>query len=198
MDIGGWIVQCSNHNCSSGSPGFIARMTATQQRFGGLRTRWRGTYATQSQAGVGNGAILVQHYNGSDTCQGVVTFTARKLHKRTPSSRKQTRNPQFGQQFTRFEVGREIAFEEILGRDGTTAGAATNLKLCIQGEHHGWQFGGWISVGNAATNGAAVADGRISNTMSGVYSNPQARPPPALALPPRTPRPHPHRPTTLP
>ena len=174
MDIGGWIGQSSHDGGSSGSPGLVARMLPPQQRFCSLRTHWRGTYATQSQAGVGNGAILVQRYNGSDTCQGVVTFTARKLHKRTPSSRRQSRDPQFGQQFTRFEVGREIAFEEILGRDGTTAGAATNLKRCIQGEQHGWQFGGWISVGNAATNGAAVADGRMSNTMSGFYEKRQA------------------------
>src|SRR5712691_4671207 len=134
-------------------------MLTTQQHFCGLRTHWRGTYATQSQAGVGNGAVLVQHYDGSYTCQGVVTFTTRKLHKRTPSSRRQTRNPQFGQQLTLFEVGRKIAFEEILGRDGTIARAAANLKLCIQGEHHGWKFRCRVSVGNAAANSTPVADG---------------------------------------
>src|SRR5207237_10771237 len=97
---------------------------------------------------------------------GIVTFAARKLYKRTTRSWKQAGNAQFGQQFSLFKVGREVAFEEILRGNSTAAGVTANLKCCVQGQHHSGQFGGWISVGNTAADSAAVADGRMSNAVS--------------------------------
>src|SRR5258708_36691952 len=88
---------------------------------------------------------------------------ARELQGRDACRRAQGWDTCFGQDLAMRQACLEITLEKISGGDSSAAGASPDLKLCIQREHHGWQFRGRVGMRKTTTDRAAVANGRVSD-----------------------------------
>src|SRR5262249_13464703 len=64
--------------------------------------------------------------------------------------------PDVRHQLRRLERGRQVAHEEIVGRDCSGTGEATKLERGVQGHRYQGQLGGWVRVDEASAYGATT------------------------------------------